>query len=49
MQNSPQYNRLVEVIAHWFTLIELCEDLMERVKLYGISAYLDETAALEKL
>jgi len=30
-------------------LIELCEDLMERIKLYGISAYLDEKAALEKL
>lgn len=29
--------------------MELCEDLIERVKLYGISQYLDEEAALQKL
>lgn len=29
--------------------MEMCEDLIERVKLYGISQYLDEEAALQKL
>jgi hypothetical protein len=29
--------------------MELCEDLIERVQLYGISAYLDENSILDKL
>ena len=29
--------------------MELCEDLIERVKLYGISAYMDENSIIEKL
>lgn len=29
--------------------MEMCEDLIDRVKLYGISQYLDEEAALQKL
>lgn len=29
--------------------MEMCEDLIDRVKLYGISQYLDEEAAMKKL
>jgi hypothetical protein len=29
--------------------MEVCEDLIERVKLYGISQYLDNEAAVSKL
>lgn len=29
--------------------MELCEDLLDRIQLYGISCYLDEEAAKEKL
>ena len=46
---SEQYSRLIQCIAEWFSLMELCEDLIERVKLYGISAYMDEKAIIEKL
>jgi len=37
LHESESYGRLLECIAEWFTLMELCEDLVERVQLYGIS------------
>jgi len=49
IEKSKQYGRLIESIANWYALMELCEDLIERVKLYGISQYLDEAAAFKKL
>lgn len=49
LEDSVEYKRLVQTIAAWYALMELCEDLIERVKLYGISQYLDEQAALQKL
>lgn len=48
-QKNPDYQRLVEAIAQWYALMELSEDLLDRVQLYGISDYLDEEAAKEKL
>lgn len=49
IQQSQQYGKLIDSIANWYALMELCEDLIERVKLYGISQYLDESAAFRKL
>lgn len=49
LEDSHQYKRLIESIANWYALMELCEDLIDRVKLYGISQYLDEEAAIQKL
>jgi hypothetical protein len=37
LEESAEYKRLVQSIASWYALMELCEDLIERVKLYGIS------------
>jgi hypothetical protein len=37
LKNSEEYGRLVRCIAEWFALMELSEDLIERLKLYGIS------------
>ena len=38
-------------MAQWFSLIELCEDLVERIQLYGIFNYLsgDEQYVIDKL
>lgn len=51
LQSSDQYGRLIETVAQWFSLIELCEDLVERIQLYGIFNYLsgDEEYVKEKL
>ena len=49
LEASQEYQRLVESIANWYALMELCEDLINRIKLYGISQYLDEEAAIQKL
>lgn len=51
LQTSDQYGRLIETVAQWFSLIELCEDLVERIQLYGIFNYLsgDEQYVVEKL
>ena len=51
LQTSDQYGRLIETVAQWFSLIELCEDLVERIQLYGIFNYLsgDEQYVVDKL
>lgn len=49
LEESAEYKRLVQSIASWYAMMEMCEDLIERIKLYGISQYLDEEAALKKL
>lgn len=46
---SEEYARLVQCIAEWFALMELCEDLIERIKLYGIAQYFDADALVQKL
>lgn len=37
LKESKGYMKLVQCIAEWFALMELSEDLVERLKLYGIS------------
>lgn len=49
IRQSPQYGRLLEVISQWFALMEMCEDLVSRVDTYGISQYIDQDAAIDKL
>lgn len=51
LQDSEEYARLIESVAQWFSLIELCEDLVERIQLYGIFNYLsgDEQYVIDKL
>lgn len=49
VEKTPEYARLLEAVASWYASMELCEDLLDRVQLYGISCYLDEEAAKAKL
>ena len=49
MKGTPEYNQLIGCIAQWFALMELCEDLLERIALYGITQYFDLDALLRKL
>jgi len=41
IKDTPEYLRLVEVVASWFALVECCEDLLERVEVYGINEQID--------
>ena len=49
LKTCDEYQKLVKCIAEWFTLMEMSEDLIERLKLYGISQYLDEKAMVQQL
>jgi hypothetical protein len=42
LKESEEYGRLIQCIAEWFALMELSEDLIDRVRLYGITQYIDE-------
>lgn len=46
---STQFGKLKAVLAEWLTLIELCDDLLERIEIYGIAHYLDMEQADKKL
>ena len=46
---SDQYQKFIRSIAEWFALMEMSEDLIERLKLYGISQYFDEKALVKQL
>lgn len=49
IENEEAFIRLVEAIASWYSSMELCQDLLDRIQLYGISAYLDEQAITDEL
>jgi len=36
IKGSEYYNRLVECVANYYTLMELSQDLIQRVKVYRI-------------
>lgn len=42
LSESTQYKRLITCISEWLAVMELCDDLLQRVKVYGIAHYLDE-------
>ena len=36
-EDAPGYQRLVGALAEWLTLMEMCEDLVQRLQHYGIT------------
>ena len=41
LSQSASYTKLLSCLAEWMALIELCDDLLERIHLYGIAHYID--------
>ncbi len=35
-KHAPEYQRLVGALSEWLTLMEMCEDLVQRLQHYGI-------------
>jgi len=42
LHESPSFKRLVNALAEFLTLMELCHDLVTRLQDYGITQYIDE-------
>ena len=49
LKSSNQFERLMNCLAEWLALMELCEDLLNMISLYGISSYIDEESLINKL
>jgi hypothetical protein len=49
IDQTSSFKKLKAVLAEWMTLIELCDDLLERIELYGIAHYIDMQQAEKKL
>lgn len=49
LENNKEFKRLVGALAEWLTLMEFCQDLVQRLQNYGITQYIDEEATLTKL
>ena len=49
LSQSPSYNKLLSCLAEWMALIEMCDDLLERIHLYGIAHYIDLPSVTQKL
>lgn len=49
LNQAPSFTKLKAVLAEWMALIELCDDLLERIELYGIAHYIDIEQAEKKL
>lgn len=41
IKQSSSYEKLVSCLSEWMALMELCDDLLERLTLYGHMQYLD--------
>ena len=41
LKESTSYTKLVGCLSQWLALMELCDDLLERLQLYGHAQYLD--------
>lgn len=42
LKDKDSYKRLLNCLSEWMTMMELCDDLFARIKLYGIAEILDE-------
>ena len=49
LKESSSFEKLVRCLSQWLALMELCDDLLERVQLYGHAQYLDVKHAQETL
>lgn len=49
LKNSPHFGKLMDCLAEWFTLMELCEDLLHRVIDYKILEIQDFSNITRKL
>lgn len=49
LKESSSYEKLVRCLSQWLALMELCDDLLERLYLYGHAQYLDVKHAQETL
>lgn len=49
LKESSSYEKLVRCLSQWLALMELCDDLLERLQLYGHAQYLDVKHAQETL
>lgn len=41
MVQTHNYRKLIGIMAEWLALIEVCDDLLNRIEIYGIAHYLD--------
>lgn len=41
LKESSCYEKLITCLSSWMALMELCDDLLERMQLYGHAQYLD--------
>ena len=49
LKESSSYDKLVRCLSQWLALMELCDDLLERLQLYGHAQYLDVKHAQDSL
>ena len=49
LKDQPAFNKLIRVLSEWFALMELCDDLLERIEIYGIAHYIDVQSAEKKI
>jgi hypothetical protein len=49
LRQSSSYDRLINCLSNWMALMELCDDLLDRLQLYGHAQYLDIAHAQETL
>ncbi|CDW74731.1 UNKNOWN [Stylonychia lemnae] len=49
LKTQPAYEKFLRVLAEWFALMELCDDLMERIEEYGIAHYVDMQQVEQKI
>lgn len=49
IKESNSYDKLISCLSNWMALMELCDDLLERLQLYGHAQYLDIKHAQDSL
>jgi hypothetical protein len=49
LRSSVSYEKLVHCLSEWMALMELADDLLERLSLYGHSSCLDLKQAMENM
>ena len=49
LKDQPSFQKLIRVLSEWFALMELCDDLLERIDNYGIAHYIDMNDVQKKI